>query len=84
MNKTPQMELIEERDARLRGGVKRDIRDIISEAYEQTGKLEQAADLIARRYNTTLAFGTLSDWIERFDGSLKRTVVFPEPVAASA
>lgn len=82
MGKTPQMELIEERDAALRHGRKRDIREIIAEVYAETGKLEQAAAVISERYRTSLAFGTLSDWIERFDGSIRKSIEFPTAVAA--
>jgi len=84
MNKTAQMELIEERDAAMRDGDKRDIRDIIAEVYAETGKLERAAALISQRYRTKLAFGTLSDWIERFEGSIRKTIEFPELVATAA
>lgn len=84
MTKTPQMELIEERDANLRGAPKRDIREIISEVYLETGKLERAAELISERYSTSLAFGTLSDWIERFEGSIQKAVIFPDTDPAPA
>lgn len=77
MQKTLLMELIEAR-------ARKDIRLVLREAYEEAGSLAGAAALLSERYDRTLTFGQVSDWIERLDGRIVKTLQFAcEPETAA-
>ena len=69
MIKTTKMLLIEER-------AKRDIRDVLREAYAEGGSIKRASAIITERY-APVSFGIYSDWVEQLGGRIRSEVEFP-------
>jgi hypothetical protein len=76
MTKTTKMLLIEERAGR-------DIREVMTAAYDETQNIRAAADLIETRYGVPLSYSVFADWVEVFEGRLDRTLRFPNAADVS-
>lgn len=77
MNKTTKMLLIEERSGK-------DIREVMSAAYDETQSIQRAADLIGSLYGEPVSFGIFSDWVAMLGGSYGKKLQFPAVVLDEA
>lgn len=72
IHKTHLMLLIEARDAQ-----KRDIREILREAYEAGGGYEGAIRQLREQYDAEVRIGTLHGWFSEWNWSIQRVLLTP-------